>query len=63
MTRNPLDIVRRATTRRATATHDWRRAVAAAAADDRYSLREVGAAAGISHVRVLDIAREEGTRP
>jgi transposase-like protein len=53
-----LTRVRRATTRRASALDAWREAIRAAVANG-YSMREVGQAAGISHVQVLRIVRGE----
>lgn len=48
--------VKRATKRRTTAEREWRDAIRAAAREN--SLRIVGEAAGITHVRVLQITRE-----
>lgn len=53
---DPLTRVRRATKKRATSEDEWRAAIRAAAKTN--SLREVGLAAGVSHVRVLQITRE-----
>ena len=52
----PLTRVRRATARRDAAEKEWRDAIRAATASN--SLRAVGDAAGVSHVRVLQITRE-----
>ena len=54
--RDPLTRVRRATARRDAAETEWRDAIRAAAEDN--SLRAVGEAAGVSHVRVLQIVRK-----
>lgn len=53
---DPLARVKRATKKRATAEREWRDAIRAAAATN--SLRAIGEAAGVSHVRVLQITRE-----
>lgn len=49
----PLTRVRRAAERRTRSEQEWREAIRAALA--HHSLREVADAAGISHVRVLQI--------
>jgi hypothetical protein len=54
----PLTRVRRATARRLAAEVEWRKAVQEAVASGE-SLRKVGEAAGVSHVRVLQVAREK----
>lgn len=48
--------VKRATKRRESAEREWRDAIRAAAAQN--SLRAVAHAAGVTHVRVLQITRE-----
>jgi hypothetical protein len=48
--------VRRATKRRAAAEQEWRDAIRAAAENN--TLRAVGEAAGVTHVRVLQLVRE-----
>jgi transposase-like protein len=53
-----LTRVKRATTRRASALEAWRESIRAAVRSG-YSMREVGEAAGISHVQVLRIVRGE----
>lgn len=49
--------VKRATKRRETAEREWRDAIRAAA--ETNSLRAVGEAAKVTHVRVLQITREQ----
>jgi transposase-like protein len=53
---NPLTRVRRATARRSRSEAEWHDAIRAAVASGE-SLRVVAEAAGISHVRVLQIVR------
>ena len=48
--------VRRATKKRATAEQEWRDAIRSAV--EANSLRTIGKAAGVSHVRVLQIVRD-----
>lgn len=50
--------VHRAATKRAVAEENWKAAIRAAVAGG-VSLRRVGEAAGVSHVRVLQILRGE----
>lgn len=52
----PLTRVKRAANRRASADSEYRAAILAAR-DAGHSLRQIADAAGISHVRVLKIAR------
>lgn len=54
----PLTRVRRATARRSAAEAEWREAVREAVRAGE-SLRAVAAAAGVSHVRVLQVTRED----
>ena len=54
---NSLIRVRRATARRSRSEQDWHEAIKAAVSEGK-SLRAVAQAAGISHVRVLQITRE-----
>jgi transposase-like protein len=53
----PLTRVRRATARRSRTETEWREAIRQAVADG-HTLRAVAEAAGVSHVRVLQITRE-----
>jgi transposase-like protein len=53
----PLNRVRRATARRTAAEQEWREAVKDAVKAGE-SLRTVAGAAGVSHVRVLQVTRE-----
>ena len=55
---DPLTVVRRATARRSRSEQDWREAVKTAVSEGQ-SLRAVAGAAGVSHVRVLQITREQ----
>jgi hypothetical protein len=55
---DPLARVKRATRKRAASEQEWRAAVRAAVSDGA-SLRAVGEAANVSHVRVLQITRGE----
>jgi hypothetical protein len=54
---NSLTSVRRATARRSEANASWRAAIRQAHADGA-SLRQIAAAAGVSHVRILQIVRQ-----
>lgn len=54
---DPLTPVKRATTRRAESEEAWRAAIRQARADGA-SLRQIASAAGVSHVRVLQIVRQ-----
>ena len=56
MAADPLTRVRRVTARRSRSQKDWHDAIRAAHASGA-SLRAIGDAAGISHVRVLKILR------
>jgi transposase-like protein len=53
---DPLTRVRRATARRSRSEAEWREAIRTAVASGR-TVRAVGEAAGVSHVRVLQIVR------
>jgi hypothetical protein len=53
-----LSQVRRATARRKRSEQEWRDTIRAAVADGA-SLRKVAEAAGVTHVRVLHITREQ----
>jgi hypothetical protein len=53
----PVARVARATKQRAQAERSWRDAIRAAR-DEGVSLRAIASAAGISHVRVIQILRE-----
>ena len=55
---DPLARIRRASKRRATAETEWREAVKAAHAAG-IPIRRIGDAAGVSHVRVLQLTREK----
>jgi len=57
MALDPLTALRRATARRSRSEQAWHDAIRDAHAAGE-SLREIGRAAGISHVRVLQIVRE-----
>lgn len=57
MPSDPLARVTKAARARAASEREWRAAIKAAHADGR-SLRKIGAAAGVSHPRVLQIVRE-----
>lgn len=48
--------VRRAAARRSRSEQEWREAIQAAVSEGK-SLREVAKAAGVSHVRVLQLTR------
>jgi hypothetical protein len=54
---DPLTSVKRATTRRSEANAAWRAAIREAHAEGS-SLRQIAAAAGVSHVRILQIVRQ-----
>jgi hypothetical protein len=54
---DPLINVRRATARRTEANDSWRAAIREAHAEGA-SLRQIAAAAGVSHVRILQITRQ-----
>jgi hypothetical protein len=53
---DPLKTVQQATARRAESDASWRAAIRQAHAEGA-SLRQIAAAAGVSHVRILQIAR------
>ena len=53
---DPLTAVKRATARRSEANASWRAAILEAHAEGA-SLRRIAAAAGVSHVRILQIVR------
>jgi hypothetical protein len=55
---DPLKRVRQATRRREASEEAWRRAIREAVAAGE-SLRRVADAAGVSHVRVLQLVRED----
>jgi hypothetical protein len=57
---DPLTTVKRATARRSEADASWRAAIREARAEGA-SLREIAAAAGVSHVRILAIVRRGQT--
>ena len=61
MSDNDLKAVRRAARQRVTATANFRTAVVDAHRAGE-SLRRIAEAAGLSHVRVLNIVREAGDR-
>jgi hypothetical protein len=54
---DPLTPVKRATTRRAESEEAWRDAIRQARAEGA-SLRQIASAAGVSHVRILQIVRQ-----
>jgi hypothetical protein len=54
---NPLTSVKRATARRSEANASWRAAIREAHSEGA-SLRQIAAAAGVSHVRILQIVRQ-----
>jgi transposase-like protein len=54
---DPLTTVKRATARRSEANASWREAIREAHAEGS-SLRKIAAAAGVSHVRILQIVRQ-----
>jgi len=54
---DPLSAVRRATARRQRSELEWRDAIRDAHAAG-LSIRKIGEAAGVSHVRVLQLARQ-----
>jgi transposase-like protein len=54
---DPLSAVKRATARRSEANASWREAIREAHAEGS-SLRQIAAAAGVSHVRILQIVRQ-----
>jgi hypothetical protein len=53
---DPLTAVKRATARRSEANASWRAAIRQAHAEGS-SLRQIAAAAGVTHVRILQIVR------
>jgi hypothetical protein len=57
---DPLTMVQRATARRAESEASWRAAIRQARAEGA-SLRQIAAAAGVSHVRILQIVRQRAT--
>jgi hypothetical protein len=54
---DPLTAVKRATARRCEANASWRAAIRQAHAEGA-SLRQIAAAAGVSHVRILQIVKQ-----
>jgi transposase-like protein len=54
---DPLTTVKRATARRAESETAWRAAIRQARAEGA-SLRQIAAAAGVSHVRILQIVKQ-----
>ena len=58
----PLARVQRATRKRVACEREWRAAIWQAVSDG-HTLRDVAAAAGVSHVRVLQISREPHDTP
>ena len=52
--------VKQAARKRAASDREWRAAIQQAVTDG-HTLRQVAAAAGVSHVRVLQISREDAT--
>jgi transposase-like protein len=54
---DPLITVKRATARRAESEASWRAAIRQAHAEGS-SLRQIAAAAGVSHVRILQIVKQ-----
>lgn len=54
---DPLTTVQRARARRAESEASWRAAIRQARAEGA-SLRQIAAAAGVSHVRILQIVRQ-----
>ena len=54
---DPLAAVKRATARRSEANASWREAIRQAHAEGS-SLRQIAAAADVSHVRILQIVRQ-----
>jgi transposase-like protein len=59
---NPLTKVQRATARRSEANASWRTAIRQAHSEGA-SLRQIAAAAGVSHVRILQIVRQRENAP
>lgn len=57
MTADPLTRVRRATTRRSRSEIEWRDSIRIAHAEG-ISLRKIASAAGVSHVRVIQLTRD-----
>ena len=57
MPTDPLTVLRRATARRSASDQAWREAIRAAR-DAGLSYRVIAEAAGVSHVRVLQITRD-----
>jgi hypothetical protein len=57
---DPLTTVKRATARRSEANASWRAAIREAHAEGA-SLRQIAAAAGVSHVRILQIVRQRSS--
>jgi hypothetical protein len=54
---DPLTTVKQATARRSAANASWREAIREAHAAGA-SLRQIAAAAGVSHVRILQVVRQ-----
>jgi hypothetical protein len=57
---DPLTAVKRATARRSEANASWRAAIRHAHAEGS-SLRQIAVAAGVSHVRILQIVRQRSS--
>jgi hypothetical protein len=57
---DPLKAVKRATARRSEANVSWRAAIREAHAEG-LSLRQIAAAAGVSHVRILQIVKQRSS--
>jgi transposase-like protein len=57
---DPLITVKRATARRAESEASWRAAIRQAHAEGS-SLRQIAAAAGVSHVRILQIVKQRSS--
>jgi transposase-like protein len=57
---DPLTTVKRATARRAESEAAWRAAIRQARAEGA-SLRQIAAAAGVSHVRILQIVKQRSS--
>jgi transposase-like protein len=57
---DPLTTVKRATARRSEANASWRAAIRQAHGEGA-SLRKIAAAAGVSHVRILQIVKQRSS--
>ena len=57
-----LGYVKQAARKRRLAEQEWRATITRAVAEG-HTLRQVARAAGVSHVRVLQISRDPGIRP